>query len=288
MNTQKQVDQLVIGLPESGKTTFLAALYHVVTTDEVPGALELAELHGNRDHVSRIHSAWLRCEEVGRTAASGEGVVSLRLRDRSATEEIVEVIFADMMGESFQAQWTEREWSSDYARMVGRAAGALLFVHPNTLVEPHRLDLQDELLAELPSEPRDEGEEPTEPWSPDTAPTQVQLVELLQFIAHGRNSEPIQLAVVISAWDLLGRKATKPKEWVTRRLPLLDQYLRANPDLFELRIYGVSAQGGTLDGESRDTLLAQQRPSDRIIVVGEGATDHDLTAPVRWTLERKR
>ena len=40
--------QLVVGLPGSGKTTFLAALWYLVVWGEVATALRLDRLHGNR------------------------------------------------------------------------------------------------------------------------------------------------------------------------------------------------------------------------------------------------
>ena len=70
--------QLVIGLPSSGKTTFIAALWHTVTNDEVPGALKLEKLHGDSKHLNAIKSAWIKCCPVDRTISSDE-IVSMRL-----------------------------------------------------------------------------------------------------------------------------------------------------------------------------------------------------------------
>ena len=40
------IHQLVVGLPGSGKTTFLAALWHALESAEVSLALQLTEVHG--------------------------------------------------------------------------------------------------------------------------------------------------------------------------------------------------------------------------------------------------
>ena len=64
--------QLLIGLPETGKTTFLAALWQVVESDEVPGALRLEKLHGDREHLNKIRADWLCCSPMGRTIIAAE------------------------------------------------------------------------------------------------------------------------------------------------------------------------------------------------------------------------
>lgn len=62
---------------------------------------------------------------------------------------------------------------------------------------------------------------------------------------------------------------------------MLHQFLSANPETFEFRVYGVSAQGGDATGEGRAELL-RQTPSERITCIGPEAVAHDLTAPLVW------
>jgi hypothetical protein len=71
-------------------------------------------------------------------------------------------------------------------------------------------------------------------------------------------------------------------------MPLLDQFLRGGEIADDIRIYGVSAQGGMFpkkgktDDESRKQIMGIRPASKRIRVVGHGAGEHDLTHPVRW------
>lgn len=68
---------LMIGLPQTGKTTFLAALWHVVKNlHEVPGALSLKKLQGDQEHLNRICDNWLEFKQVARTNPVSEIVVS--------------------------------------------------------------------------------------------------------------------------------------------------------------------------------------------------------------------
>ncbi|MBN4097047.1 hypothetical protein [Methylobacterium sp. OT2] len=126
-------------------------------------------------------------------------------------------------------------------------------------------------------------------FRPALTPRQVQIVDLLEAFSDAPlKLRPKRIAVVISAWDLVGPDVT-PDGWLMDKMPLVDQYLRSRSDEFETRIYGVSAQGGRLpqqgqsdEGSDRQALLAMQVPSSRIRVVGHGAEDHDLTHPIAW------
>jgi hypothetical protein len=125
-------------------------------------------------------------------------------------------------------------------------------------------------------------------WDADRVPTQVKLVDLVQALVRPPFSLPhVQLAVIVSAWDLVSDSAPSPASWLATRLPLLHQYLRANPERFATRIFGVSAQGGDLarDGER---LLQQDVPARRIVVAEDESRSHDLTAPVRWAMGQER
>lgn len=282
---------LVIGLPETGKTTFLAALWHVVASKEVPGSLQLIKLEGERKHLNKIRRDWLQCKTVARTVQTTEQLVYMRLGVPSGSET-VELIFPDMSGESFRRQWLERKWTKEYDDLARGASGLLLFVHSTKMTGADRIDSGvEEAVAALGDEEdmADEAsavddEEDLPEWDPGKAPTQVQLVELLQFIQWQHHLENInRVAVIVSAWDLVRGKYSSPEEWLSKRLPLLDQYLRANRERFPSRVYGLSAQGGPLEGDV--TRLQQyERQSERITIVGEDCAPHDITTPVKWVM----
>ena len=45
----RKVHHLMMGLPQAGKTTFLAAMWHVLCGDDVNGALKLVRFTGDRE-----------------------------------------------------------------------------------------------------------------------------------------------------------------------------------------------------------------------------------------------
>ena len=62
----------------------------------------------------------------------------------------------------------------------------------------------------------------------------------------------------------------------------MDQYLRANPETFETRIYGVSALGGSEQELAAE--LNKLAPQDRVELVEDAHNSRDLTRPLRWLL----
>jgi hypothetical protein len=279
-----------IGLPESGKTTYLAALWHVLESREVHGALQLSALQADREYLNTIRDAWLSFSSVPRTLVPAGGIVFTLADEADSLLGTVE--FPDLPGESFRAQWTERQWSEDYDGLVRSADGVLLFVHPS-VIEPRQISEADAALGSKARKRKAAAQELA--WNPERSPTQAQAVELLQFLAEAwQQSFPIPAAIIVSAWDRVAvlAEATKseeptPANWIAARLPLLSQFLRANPELFRTRIYGVSAQGGDFEvSGDRERMMDHVVTSDRIRVVGPDRVSHDPTSPLRWLMQQ--
>lgn len=299
---------LITGLPETGKTTFLAALWHVIESEEVPGSLIVSEVHGIRDYLNKIREDWLNCEALERTKIAVQKNVSFRLRDVQ-TGKVLELSMPDLSGETFRLQWESRQWTGEFEKLASESSGVLLFMHPRTIVEPVRIDSVEPLVAVLeegngsetlnslpnsasrpqPGDPGSQhsfgGETTTKPWSAADTATQVKVVEILQFLrARPFIDRLLPVVVVVSAWDLISGDK-KPGGWLRERLPLLHQFLEANTGTVPFVVFGISAQGAELS-EAKE-LQQHIKASDRIIVtMPDGSTNHDITAPLKWLLER--
>lgn len=306
---------LVMGLPEVGKTTFLAALWHVTESEEIPSALCLSRISESAKHLNTITNDWLQYRPMNRTVPEQEEYSSLWLKEKDG-REIGEVVFSDLSGETFRDQWKNREWSSAYASLVGDASAILLFLHPDQVKEPFTItEIQKLTEAAFPeatpeTKPAEaEGEVivPSrnqvavgsdqrlgskevekgsgEAWDIESVPTQVKMVGLLQFVQPYLSLKPTRLAIIVSAWDkiLAVDSQADPQTWVSRRLPYLAQYISSNPECFENRVYGVSAQGGDLKADL-GRLQDCRNASERVLIAGPDCQPHDITEPIRWAL----
>jgi hypothetical protein len=272
---------ILIGLPATGKTSFLAALWYLVQHAQVPHKLTLERLEGENKYLNQISNAWLLCQPVPRTPTDSEKVVSMILKDTEPGKTVT-LTFPDLSGESFSLQWAERQITTSYDKFLKTASGGVLFINPDPH-KPARIDVAAPLVQEM-NQADGDGDTPVVQWEPSLAPRQVQLVELLQFIA-GRDyfKPPFRLVLVISAWDKLKATGISPAKWFATQIPLLFQFLESNRNLFEYTIYGVSAQGG--DYAQADK-LTEVDPSERIDVVSSDgkSSSHDLTEPLLWLM----
>jgi hypothetical protein len=277
---------LMLGLPKTGKTTFLAALWHVLKSNEVPGNLLMERREGDQEYLNLIADQWSRCAELDRTPRSGQMGVAIVLRD-PVRGTLVRMCIPDMSGELYASQWEDRNCTAAFAELAAGAGGCLAFIHPGTLSQTAWIAGANAVYdGWAGGEEADQEEAAPEaapsatPWSPRDAPTQVQMVEIFQFLVElaGRR---LRLALVVSAWDLVTENIS-PAAWVERELPLLWQFLRTNPEQFEVVYMGVSAQGGRTSDAA--ALLEHPVASHRIRMVGPEVEGHDITHPIRWLM----
>lgn len=280
-------DVVIIGLPESGKTTLLAAIWHMVREAGSVTALKFDGLsRGNYEHVSGLAKRWRAGKRQQRTQTSGTKVVSMRLKTKEGRS--AEVSFPDMPGEDFSGMWEKREVDET---MVGtlKSPSVVLTVNGDTIRFPAWI-VEEMAIAKGAGLRLDETD--VVDWSPHLAPTQVQVVELLQFLMSGDLFiGPRRLAVLISAWDEVEGDGLDPEEVLATKLPLLEQYLRNGRDPWTWRVWGVSAQGGVYEDQDKNehleataTLREFDRPSDRIKVVDGKSVSTDITLPLDWLI----
>jgi hypothetical protein len=268
----------ILGLPRSGKTTYLAALWHLIDAGEAATKLALEKLVGDNEYLNKIVDAWRRCEEVPRTSMLDEKKVTIHAY-APASGKRVALGFPDLSGESFKQQFAARTCTRDYLEGFSSDGGILLFVNANRSSDGMTLADIGPAIADSAVPPMSETENE---WTPDVVPEQVRLVDLLQFLQrppfHRRRR---RLVVAASAWDAVIAPKPTPEQWFARELPLLHQFLSNNPESFDVRFYGISAQGGDVTGDQRAALL-KLTPSDRIECVGPDVDSHDITAPLLW------
>lgn len=285
----------IVGLPRSGKTTFLAALWHIVDAGETSTRLVLDRLVGDHAHLNSIVERWRRCEEVPRTSSlASEAKVTMHLRD-SETNQQVALYFPDLAGESFESQFETRRCQESYVDGYANAGGILLFVNADRPTDGLTLlDLGPaltEAASEVPAAPvtpdlnvaaEDATTDEVE-WSAALVPEQVRLVDLLQFVQLPPFQRRLRrVAVMISAWDVVSGQGVSPDAWLRREMPLLMQFLENNPTTYEFCAFGISAQGGSVRGAAARDVLLKQVPSARVCCVTKDISGHDLTAPLVW------
>lgn len=261
-----------MGLPSTGKSTFLAALTYSLQQMDLPTKLHWGRFTNDHQYLINLSTLWLEATVLSRTNESMQkNALTIELKDEEENE--YSVTFPDLSGEIFQRQYKDREMDWDIVEAIKNSDGIMLFVSPAEIYEPEFIaNIHEEVRRIEGGDSIDLNQEPRDV-------TSVQLVELLQFVNYIKTEGKTRLIVVVSAWDLI-IDYNNPEEFLRERLSLLWQYLKANSDIFDAYFYGVSAQGGKIENDSDSENLIQkyQYPVERISVVdNEGKIHHDLS-----------
>lgn len=275
---------LLTGLPESGKTSYLAAFW-IYANGAPQSAFSVKSYPPQADYLDLLQTHWLEFRKVPRTSAGADRSVTLSLTRKSDRQDI-ELTIPDLAGESFRDIWSHRHWSRQFQDLLDSASGALLFIHPQMLDDGTTIQLVRELQSELPAVPAAQPAALLDPapFDPTKVPTQIQLIDILQLMQqHGQMPTPFRLGLVISAWDsVIALTANAdPATWLRQHMPALYQFLESNPESFEFAIFGVSAQGYDYDKLSAAQL--EMHPHHRCRVAGAHAPNaNDISAPLIW------
>lgn len=283
---------VIMGLPASGKTTFLAALWHLVESEEIDCHLILDGYRGELTYLNKIAEAWRTFKKVPRTSQVGDTNVTISLLNRD-TGVRGKAYFPDLAGEVFDRQLTERRCRPEFLEEISRDDGILFFVSAD--VKEDDLSVV-ELNARLPGDATIEQDTveadragpniaQAREWEPKLMPAQVKIVQLLSDLLRAP-FEPRRrrIAIMVSAWDLARSMQLSPREWLARHMPLVDQFLRTNEMSFQHEVYGVSAQGVDLGNSPAVDEATKLIPSRRIQIVGPEGSGNDLTAPLVWLM----
>ncbi len=284
----------MLGLPSSGKTTFIAALWYHLTA---PGSKQLTLdtlANGDHEYLNKIRDEWAGYSVVTRTQLNDQKNqnILMKLKIRQPDSKLI-LDIPDFSGETFKEQFKNREWSEEFDVKLEQVSGIVLFVTtldrnsvPKFIVQSRELEALLELDATNATSEQSEPEElPTVEFNHDFVSTQAKLVDILQLIRNRKKTKaPIKVSLVISAWDrvmsLMQRNVVSPKRWIQTHFPLLDQYILSNEDLFAVHSFGVSAQGGSYETDEHLNELIQKKFDERIIVQENETISNDITLPI--------
>lgn len=294
---------LLCGLPASGKTTFLAALWYLLFHKQIPTVLSLGAFPKSREYLNELSEQWSSFIELKRTFSGELHEISLQLKDGSRE---IDFHIPDMSGETWEAIWSTRFCVEYAAKWAQAASGIMLLVHAdqfsqalNIMTYKEMVELagtnKSETNIEIGSESAINLSGPAGktlskakliPWSPNISATQVKLVDILQALAMAPlGNDGKRLAVIVSAWDKAMDSYATPEEFLEANLPLFSQFLKYTETYSRIKIYGVSALGGDPGSpEDAKRIRAEDRPSRRIKVVDGKQIHSDLTVPIKWLI----
>jgi hypothetical protein len=280
---------VVVGGRDSGKSNYIFRLWLAINSGK--GAIAADGLPDQLEYLQTGSQSLLKGEFAQRTQHEvfAENVIPIKIpRDGGVRKG--KLVVPDCQGEVWMDVFRKRRWTREWEDRITDPCGFLIFVRPTS----------DEIVTPLDWVQCEKtwgaaiGEgEPSE----NVIPTQVVITEWLQFIAKafsdriGSGFRP-RVAIVIAAWDRVpqDRQGEGPSEYLIKEFPLLGQFIRANADIFDLSVFGVSIAGGDFANEPgfREQSLDKADPLSAGYTLHElGSSpvkDPDLTLPVAWAM----
>lgn len=284
MNTKRYY---MMGIPESGKTTFLVAFTFMLEDQTEGTRLHLNPSEppeGMTKEFKEEMDHWGKFEPLTHTRVGQIHKMKYTLYDEKEERYILEI--PDRYGEIFSNIVLNR-YIEDETREEWLAADKILF-----FVNLKRMNIgsQEELLTELPQEMQQllkNGKESLEKKKNADKkfilPDQFMLVELLQMLQEIRKNGTF-IKFIISAWDSLNLQSIDyekqlPEIIFEKYLPFVYQFLKSNSNSIKAEFWGVSAQGSDLLNKEEIKKMSQALDSmERVIVVdSKGEVSHDLS-----------
>lgn len=271
MSTSKQI--LVLGGPDSGKSTYLLQLYGRVFDGDGQ-----VQLRGAVDSMVAIKDGLARLatgRPAGHTANGTETSLTLPLVDNETGREW-DITVPDYAGEDLRRvgdalrlpdQWRDLAATSDHWVVMVRLS-----------LYPDIPDLVSRPVGEIASA------SPKQLAGSDVQalPIDMFLVDLLQLLQHGRTqvevANNLRVTVVLSCWDELDYPDdTGPSQVAASQLALLDSYCTTTFGS-RYRVVGLSAQGRALtDADPAVEFIDEGPGAMGWLVCEDGERDPDLT-----------
>lgn len=269
---EKNKTLIFIGLPETGKTSYIAALWSYFKAKNYTDDLILDCLPDQREYIEGIATKWRHCEVLTRNVIGSYEKIDLSVKTSVSTSYNIQ--FPDLAGEMFKHQFEDRELTKEFINMTKDADGAILFINPSMFLEITSHNQFGDIGA-----PQIQTKQDLIPYDIKKAPQRIKIVDLMQILMTQVNKN-LKLAVIISAWDSMEENIT-PQGWIESNLPFIATFIKHN--FKEYHYYGVSAQGGDYKIK-RDELLNNDDPLNRIIVNDGGVISNIITKPLRWLM----
>lgn len=260
----------IIGLPDSGKTSFIGALGYYLISDETNDSAFYLDNINDMDYINQVAEQWVKCEKAIRTSKTAFYNISLNLRNKE-TDSQINVSLPDQSGETFRHIINRKAIDEAIYKQLSECGEMLIFINPSRIK-------RDALIPDIPEEIRTETDAKVDMTSEPHLNIQAEYVQMLQYLYYIRKNA-INLKIIVSAWDMY-QEYELPEKVLKDRVPLVWQYLHTNEEQFHCEYWGISAQGGNLDiKEEKQKLLEYENYIERIIVVNHrGEKSNDITS----------
>lgn len=271
----------IAGLPDAGKTTYIAALWDIIRMREKEDLeLMFTTSPENGAYLNEIWGYWVKMKKIERSNTPVPDDIKINVKRKTDEEELV-LDIPDFMGEQFQSI-INRKLPDNISEWIGQCDRMLFLI--NKLDGGNKDDMEED--GGTGSEVVDRAKEKAtvSPLAPEKMMQTSQNLMILKYIAT--HSKIKKVAIGLSAWDSKMKTKDSPEVYLQKRSPVLYNFIKYH---FSDRLFfGVSAQGFDYvkDASKKDEMRDKQKNCDRAFIVydKEELPSPDLTRPLNFLI----
>lgn len=270
---------LLIGKPHSSKTVFLSQFYSRLQKKK--SKLTLYKSVEDLSPISAAREA-LANGEVPQTTPA-EKSVKFHLPIQIDNQKI-DLRCPEYGGEQVVSIVENRELNKEWQNSIEESNNWILFIRLNSINKP--LDISDVTFSEQHKQITVTADTNAQYQMSD----QSFFIELLQILLHSKKydyhliNSKLKLTVVLTCWDEMNTDE-KPHDLLSKKLPLLFNFIESNWKKTTLNIIGLSAQGFSLDSaENKDKYQTEGPEEFGYLVLPDGTRSNDITQLIEQSL----
>lgn len=269
----------MVGMPGSGKTTYLAMLSNMLVDGGKDAKLskKVEDMPEGYEYFSRFGKQLLECKELDRTQRLVYNNLRITLYDALGNEYLLDV--PDISGEVFRDLVKDRRISQEIVDRIGESDCLLFFINYKNMSWERRIPLQKENSDKKNIDVK-KKETADLNLTDKREANQSEVVELLQTLLDLKLNRPY-IRFVLSAWDKVEAEEGKdilPSKFVEKMFPLLYQFIETNSKYFNAEYWGVSAQGGDFQNQEDVKRIEEEEYHAIKVIEPTGKRSSDLTA----------
>lgn len=269
----------ISGLPNAGKTTFIAALWDILRMrNNEAQELQFTTTPENSEYLNEIWKYWVKMEKIERSKKPVPDDIKINIKRVSDGEELV-LDIPDFMGEQFQSI-INRTLPDNITAWIEQCDRMLYLI--NKLDEGNKDDMdEDDTLEE---NDRKKEKEDALPLTPERMMETSQNLMVLKYISI--HTKIKKIAIGLSAWDIKRDTGLTPEQYLKQRSPVLYNFIKYHFD--EWLFFGVSAQGFDYekDADKKNDMREKAKKCERAFIFygDEESSSVDLTRPINYLI----